>query len=296
MTRAAERLGIQQPPLSQQIKTLEAELEVQLFRRKPRGMELTEAGRALLEDARAVLAHVEHARATTRRTARGEQGRVVVGLTSSASIHPFVSRVIRAFRDASPMVSLALEEGGTVELVEALKDGRIDVAFVRSSFGAADGVSAMPLLDEEMVAALPTGHALAAKPGAAVPLASLATESFILYRRPVGPGLYDAIIAACHGAGFSPQIGAEAPRITSTLGLVAAGIGVSIVPESMQRLQLDGVAYRRLKESARLRAPLKLAHRRGEASAAVRRFVELVLRTAKGEASRPVPAGRRAAS
>src|ERR1700689_4286345 len=120
ITRAAERLGMQQPPLSQQIRGLERELDVQLLRRLPRGVELTEAGRALLADARAILAHIDHAFTTTRRTARGELGRLVVGFTSSTPFHPFVPRVIRAFREAYPLVSLALEEAGTGELIEAL--------------------------------------------------------------------------------------------------------------------------------------------------------------------------------
>ncbi len=106
ITRAAERLGMQQPPLSQQIQALERELGVQLFRRKPRGVELTNSGRALLADARAILTHIDHAFATTRRTARGEQGRIAIGFTSSAPFHPFVPRVIRAFREAYPLVSL----------------------------------------------------------------------------------------------------------------------------------------------------------------------------------------------
>src|SRR5277367_3631090 len=126
VTRAAERLGMQQPPLSQRIQALERELAVQLFRRKPRGVELTDAGRALLTDARAILAQVEHARATTRRTARGEQGRIAVGFTSSASFHPFVVRAIRSYRDAYPRVSFVLEEGGTVELAEALRQEQLD--------------------------------------------------------------------------------------------------------------------------------------------------------------------------
>src|SRR5882724_13334267 len=109
VTRAAERLGMQQPPLSQQIRALERELDVQLFRRKPRGVELTDAGRALLADARAILTHVDHAFAATRRTARGEQGRIAVGFTSSAPFHPFVPRVIRLFRDGFPLVSVAFE-------------------------------------------------------------------------------------------------------------------------------------------------------------------------------------------
>src|ERR1051326_3412099 len=108
VTRAAERLGIQQPPLSQQIRALEQELDVQLFRRKPRGVELTQAGEALLGEARAILQRVEHAAAAARRTARGEAGRIGLGFTSSASFHPFVLRIIRAFRDAHPLVTMSL--------------------------------------------------------------------------------------------------------------------------------------------------------------------------------------------
>src|SRR3954447_7758070 len=119
VTRAAERLGMQQPPLSQRIRALEQELGVVLFRREPRGVALTPAGHTLLTDARAILAQVEHAREATRRTARGEQGRITVGFTSSAAFHPFVPRVIRAFREAHPRVFLTLEEGGTTELIAA---------------------------------------------------------------------------------------------------------------------------------------------------------------------------------
>src|SRR5262250_2591835 len=106
ITRAAERLGMQQPPLSQQIRALERELDVQLFRRLPRGVELTDAGSAFLADARAILSHIDHALATTKRTARGEQGKISVGFTSSAPFHPFVPRIIRIYRDSFPMVSL----------------------------------------------------------------------------------------------------------------------------------------------------------------------------------------------
>src|SRR5712664_2644161 len=109
ITRAAARLGIQQPPLSQQIRALERELDVQLFRRKPRGVELTDSGRAFLDEARTILAQIDHAFATTRRTARGEEGRIVVGFTSSAPFVPFVPRVIRAFRESHRLVSLMLE-------------------------------------------------------------------------------------------------------------------------------------------------------------------------------------------
>src|SRR5262245_27167726 len=284
MTRAAERLGIQQPPLSMQIRALEQELDVQLFRRKPRGVELTDAGSALLERARAILDQVDRAFATTRRTARGEQGRVVVGFTSSAPFHPFVPRVIRAFREMSPLVSLVLEESGSSELVQGLNNEEIDAAFIRSPVADVVGLTVRPLLEEKMLVALPTGHALAGSGSnrtPPLPLSALANETFILYKRPGGPGLYDTIITACRGAGFSPRVGQEAPRIISTLNLVAAGLGVSLVPESLRRLQMDGVVYRRLADNAQLTAPLILACRRGENAASVQRFIDLVQSTAE---------------
>lgn len=279
VTRAAERLGIQQPPLSQQIQALERELDAQLFRRKPRGVELTPAGRALYDEARVILARADEAVAATKRAAQGEAGRIGLGFTSSASFHPFVPRAIRAFRDAHPLVALALEESGTTELVAALRSNQIDAAFVRSPVGESDDLFVRPLFDEAMVAALPSGHALSGASGD-LPLAALAGETFILYRRPVGPGLHDAIIAACDRAGFSPKIGQEAPRMLSTLSLVAAGLGVTVVPASMSRLEAEGVVYRAIDPSAQLTAPLNLAYRRDEISAAVRRFVALVQRNA----------------
>ena len=275
VTRAAERLGMQQPPLSQQIHALERELDVQLFRRKPRGVELTPAGRVLLDEARAILARTDEAIAATKRAAQGETGRIGIGFTSSASFHPFVPRAIRGFREAHPLVALALEESGTTELVAALRSHQIDAAFVRSPFGDSPDLTVRPLLEEPMVAALPSGHVLSTA-SEALPLAALAGETFILYRRPVGPGLHDAIIAACDRAGFSPRIGQEAPRMLSTLSLVAAGLGVTVVPASMSRLEAEGVAYRALDPLAQLTAPLNLAYRRDEISAAVRRFVGLV--------------------
>src|SRR5262245_4155653 len=278
VTRAAERLGMQQPPLSQQMRALERELDVQLFRRLPRGVALTDAGSALLADARAILSHIDHAFATTRRTARGEQGQVAVGFTSSAPFHPFVPRVIRAYRDAFPLVALTLEEAGTTELIDDLRNERIDAAFIRTAIANPEGLVVSTLLREAMVVALPRRHRLAG-PGGALPLRALAGETFIVYRRRNGPGLYDAILSACNAAGFSPRVGQEAPRIVSTLNLVAAGLGISLVPGSLQRMRMDGVVFRRLSGAAQPKAPLYLAARRGETSAAVRKFLELVRRS-----------------
>jgi DNA-binding transcriptional LysR family regulator len=267
--------------LSQQIRALEAELQVQLFRRKPRGVELTQAGEALFAEARAILQQVEHAVTAVRRTARGEAGRIGLGFTSSASFHPFVPQAIREYRETHPLVGLSLEESGTGELVAALLDERLDAAFVRSPVGPAEGIAVHSVLDEAMVAALPAGHALARRTNAMpLGLAELSAETFILYRRPLGPGLYDAIIAACQRAGYSPIIGQEAPRMLATLSLVAAGLGVTLVPQSMRRLRVHGVAYRPLDSASGLVAPLNLAYRRGESSEAARRFIALVRRAA----------------
>lgn len=287
ITRAAERLGIQQPPLSQQIKAIERELDVQLFRRKARGVELTDAGAAFLDDARATLAQIDRAFESTRRTARGEQGRMCVGVTSTSSLHPLVPRAIRAFSAACPKVSLTLEECLSNELLERLRNERTDVAFIRTAPANPEGLIIEPLVDEPMVAALPRGHALT-KTGrdTAIPLDRLAAETFILYGPP-GTGMYDTIIAACHAAGFNPRVGnlgastQQAPRIGSTLSLVAAGLGVTFVPASLQRMNIAGVAYRRVKAAAPPTARLSLASRRGDPSATVRQFVKLVRSTAR---------------
>ena len=130
ITRAAERLGIQQPPLSQQIKAIERELDVQLFRRKPRGVELTDAGRALLAEAKTILVSLDRALETTRRTARGEQGRLCVGIAPTAPFHSMVPRAIRAFREAFPLVRLTLEEGLSNEVIESIPFARSEKLYL----------------------------------------------------------------------------------------------------------------------------------------------------------------------
>lgn len=289
ITRAAERLGMQQPPLSQQIKAIERELDVQLFRRKARGVELTDAGAAFLDDARATLAQLDQAIETTRRTARGEQGRLCIGVTSTSSFHPLVARTIRAFSEARPKVSLTLEESLSNELLQGLRDERMDAAFIRTVPAGAEGVVIQPLLHEPMIAALPSAHPLANEPSnAAIPLRRLAAETFILYGPP-GTGMYDTIIAACHAAGFNPKVGnlgastQQGPRIGSTLSLVAAGLGITFVPASLQRMNIEGVAYRRVKATVPPIAKLSLASRRGDPSEVVKQFVALVRNAAKAE-------------
>ena len=276
VTRAAEKLHIQQPPLSQQIRALEREIDAVLFVRHPRGVSLTDAGRSFLTDAEAILAQAEHAKMRARRTARGEVGRIAVGFTTSAPFHPLVARAIREFRSSRPDVSFVLEETGSAELLAGLREERLDIAFIRSGLADPQGLAVHALLQEDMVAALPSRHRLVRRPR--LTLKDLAEEIFILYRRPDGRGLYDVIISACTEAGFSPHVGQEAPRIVSTLNLVAAGLGITIVPASLSRLPLEGVTYRPLTGRPAIKVPLNLACRSDERSAATLDFIELVRR------------------
>jgi DNA-binding transcriptional LysR family regulator len=279
ITRAAERLGIQQPPLSQQIRKLETMVGASLFRRLPRGVELTEAGRTFVEKARTILQDIDLAIEATRRNARGEEGRLAIGFTSSAAFHPLVTSAVRSFGEASPGVTLKLEESSTTDLIDALHSRLLDVAFVRSPVEQSSGLVISRIVDEEMLVALPDRHPLAAMGSGdrqPVPLSDLAGEDFILYRRPSGPGLYDGIIAACLTAGFSPRIRHEAPRLVSTLSLVAAGLGISIIPSSMARLETNGIAYLRLDPRTQLVAPLQLAYRDEQPGGALRLFIDIV--------------------
>ena len=282
ITRAAERLGMQQPPLSQRIKAIERELDVRLFHRKARGVELTDAGRAFLASARAVLANLDQAFETSRRTARGEQGEFCVGVVPTAPFHPFVPRAIRAFRDAYPRVALQLEEHFGGELIERVRSGQVDAAIVRTALADQAGLAVYRLLDEPMVVALPAAHPLARQGGreAALLLKDLEREPFILYR-PIGAGLPQLTMEACRAAGFSPHIGQEAPRVASALSLVAVGLGISLVPASARSMYMDGVAYRRLRGAVQPKTSLDLVSRRGDPSATVRHFVSLVRQAAK---------------
>ena len=289
ITRAAERLGIQQPPLSQQIKAIERELDVQLFHRQARGVKLTDAGLAFLDDARATLSQLDRAVEMVRRTARGEQGRLCVGVTSTSSFHPLVPRAVRAFNKLYRRVSLTLEESLSNELLDRVRSGSVDAAFIRTAPAASDGLSIVPLLDEPMVAALPRTHALATGSDP-IPLKKLAGDTFILYGPP-GTGMYDAIIAGCHTAGFNPSVGnlgastQQAPRIGSTLSLVAAGLGVTCVPVSLKRMNVEGVVYRPITAARPMIARLSLASRRGDLSAIVKQFVSVVRRVSTGKMS-----------
>ena len=278
ITRAAELLFIQQPPLTRLLQSLEQDFGVPLLQRLPRGVIPTEAGEVLLHEARAVLARAGQLSAAMQRAALGEQGRIRIGFTSSAALHTFVPALLRRYREIYPSVSTQLEESGSGELLAAVVAGQLDVAFVRMRVKDKPELVMEKVLEEPMWVAVPAGHRLAAQPAEQpLKLEDLSNEPFVLYRRRAGQGLYDAILAAYVRAGFSPHIVQEAPRLTSCLSLVGAGLGISIVPESMTRLGGDGVVFLPLAASTQLSAPLYLARRvDSHASSIINTFCQLV--------------------
>ncbi|MBB4230406.1 LysR family transcriptional regulator [Rhizobium mongolense] len=241
-TRAAGKLGIGQPPLSQQIRDLEAEIGAALFHRVPHGAELTAAGEAFFGEAKASLASAEKAKLAAQRANRGETGKLALGFTASSAFNPVVSATIRRFRAQWPEVRLSLTEMNTLALMEKLNRGELDATFMRPSLDDPPGVRLKRLDDEPMVVALPANHPLAKYER--LSLALLSNEPFILFPRLVGLSLFDDVVLACRKAGFELTVAQEAPQISSVVNLVAAELGVSIVPASIAQIRLDGVAYR----------------------------------------------------
>ena len=241
-TRAAAKLGIGQPPLSQQIRDLENEVGAALFHRVPHGAELTAAGEAFQVEAKLAVDAAEKAKLAAQRANRGEIGRLSLGFTASSAFNTIVTSTIREFRNRWPQVRLSLTEMNTNALTERLTRGEIDAAFIRPGLEDPRNVRLKRFDDEPMLIALPVHHPLAEKDR--VPVAALAHEPFILFPRMVGLSLYDDIAAACRDAGFELLVTQEAPQIPSVVNLVAANLGVSIVPASIAQIKLDGVTYR----------------------------------------------------
>ena len=271
--RAAERLHMAQPPLSQQIKQLEDELGVQLLARSTRRVELTPAGARYLERARAILAAIDTAGEETRLIRDGRMGRVAIGFTGSAT-YELLPRLSRTLRTELPELELDLRgELLTPSQVAGLVDGTLDVGFLRPPVQAPE-VEVHPLRSEPLVAVLPESHALAA--GKHVVLADLAEEPFITYPAGHRSVVHDAVLDACQAAGFTPRA-TEVAETSTLVSFVAAGLGVALVPESVQHLRITGAAYRPLDGSPPT-VELAVATRRGESSPAVREVLALVRR------------------
>lgn len=273
-TRAAARLGIGQPPLSLQIRDLEAEVGTALFHRLPHGAALTEAGQAFLEAVRPLPGQAAEAVQRALRAARGETGQLNLGFTGSVALHPLVPASIRAFRQQFPAVDLRVEEANSVLLMQGLLAQRLDVAILRPSQSDPPEMLVQRLIDEPLVAVLPATHA-AARGRGGLDLRLLQHDPFILTPRSVGISLHEGVLAACREAGFEPARGPQAPQITSVLTLVSAALGVALLPASARQLDMRGVAYRPLRGSS-VRVGLAVAHRRGPVSQMVLNFAEVV--------------------
>jgi DNA-binding transcriptional LysR family regulator len=279
--RAAERLHIAQPPLSRQIRDLEREVGTPLFDRVPRGVELTPAGRAFLPEARLTLAQAERAQRTAQRAARGEVGRLRVGFVEAATYSGILPDVLGFFRMHLPDIGISLLEMDPVEQAEAFRDGRIDLGILHSPPADADRwLRIEPVYTDALMAAIPAAHRFADR--SRVTLANLAGEPFVLFPRYAAPVLYDAIIARCRSAGFSPRIVQEAEGWHTLAGLVGAGVGVAFVPRSLTNFQRPGVVYRPVRAFG-VDMQMSAVWKRGEKSPVRDRFVT-ALRAVAGAA------------
>jgi DNA-binding transcriptional LysR family regulator len=215
----------------------------------------------LLAEAYAILESVGRAAARTVQAARGQTGRLSLGFTTSAVLHPLVPEIIRAFRGGYERVDLDLQEDAAAGLIEALVRHDIHAALMRIPVARPPELAFLELLHEELLVVLPAGHALIGRVGVeGVDLSDLALERFILVRRPGAPGIYQNLILACRAAGFEPLVVAEVPHMLTNINLVAAGVGISVVPASMREVNLRQVRYCRLKASPAITVPLTLAY------------------------------------
>ncbi len=276
--RAAERLGISQPPLSQQIQALEEEIGARLFERTNRRVELTDAGRLFLDESRQVLAQVDKAVLLARRAHLGELGELKIGFTSSAPFTSTIPSSIHAFRKAYPDVHLDLQEMSSRQVLKALLEESLQVGVIRP-LALPDAVHWVELFREPLVAVLRADHPLAAGSEDGLAIAALAEEPFVFFPRSYGTGLYDQVIALTRQAGFSPRIAQEASEAMTIIGLVSVGLGVSILPASFRRTRVDGVVYRTLSDPEATTA-VWLVRRQNEGSPLALSFIDLVTREA----------------
>ncbi|BAY92660.1 MULTISPECIES: LysR family transcriptional regulator [unclassified Tolypothrix] len=246
-SKAAERLHIAQPPLSQQIQQLEAELGVELFHRKTkRQVQLTEAGKVFLQEAYGLLLQLETAIALTQRIGRGQTGQLRIGFTSLV-IYELLPSILRQFREQFPEVELVLRELTTSQQEQALRDSLIHVGFAHPPLED-EKLSYQSIHQQTLVVALPSNHSLAQTEH--IQVQELEDEPLIMFPRYLAPGLYDLIMSLFRQRNIKPQVTQEAVQMQTIIGLVSAGMGVAITPSVLQNLQRSGVIYRPLLEAA----------------------------------------------
>lgn len=268
--RAAERLHMAQPPLSQQIKKLEEEIGVQLLARTKRKVELTPAGRLFLDEARLTLQQAKRAQRIAQEAEQGVRGRLRVGFVTSAC-YSILPVLVRRFRKDNPLIDLELMEMTPSRQIEAMDEGTIDVGILRPPIESCS-LSVKTLMEEPLVVALPIDHRKADQK--AISLQTLSEDAFVLFPRHHGPGIFDVIMKACHDAGFTPQVSYSPNEMQTILAYVAAGLGVSLVPQSLSGFHQHSIVYRPLRGS-RIRLELALISRREEANPILDLFCEL---------------------
>ena len=277
--RAAERVHIEQSPLSQQIRNLEQELGVELLTRTHRRVALTHAGQVFLADAQAILARANAGVERARRAARGSIGALSIGYLTSMT-NSFFTSVVRDFQRQFPSVALSFGDMVPSAILEAVANRTVDVGFLRGVFPT-DGLAVEALSPEPLIVALPKNHRLTRKKK--LTAEDLANESFVMVPDEGAMGYNDVVRAYCRESGFSPQLCAEGNQMQSVVWLVHLGLGLSLVPASLQGLHRDNVVYRELENPPSITA--KLVYRRNDASPVLRNFVDLVL-TAVARATR----------
>lgn len=281
-SEAAKRLGIKQPPLSQRIQALEEllstdqkTLAVKLFDRSKRPIELTEAGQAFLIEAQQALIHLERAVSHARQASQGEIGRLIIGMNNSIA-NTILPEIVQEFQQRFPKVELELHEVTIQQEIQMLKNHQLDVIFQRSpSFEQNDpALSFQPILEEYFIVALPTTHALADQ--TKISLTALADDAIILPSLDVLP-FYEKVVTLCREAGFEPKINqtATVTGVVTLLSLVAAGIGVSILPNHVQTLHREGVVYRSLQNAA-LNRQIAVVWRQEDSSIVLRQFLKVI--------------------
>ncbi|MCW5603628.1 MAG: LysR family transcriptional regulator [Burkholderiales bacterium] len=287
-TRAAEQLAIAQPPLSHQIRALEIELGLPLFHRTKRKVELSAAGEAFIERARRVLSDVEEMKRASQRIYRGEVGRIVIGFLSSIAFDYF-PLAMRAFRSRYPDVEIELRELKQLPLLHALKNESVDLAFIRNFFDDPK-IESHVVLHEHFLAVLPVGHPLARY--RSISPERLKTEPFVTVMKRGTPSVYGHTLSICQAAGFHPRVVQEANDIQACVGLVSAGMGIAIVPDSISHLSIPGVTYRKLR-GVHDQMEIVIAWRRNDRNSVVQRFVEVALTTENPPATPDPSASRR---
>jgi DNA-binding transcriptional LysR family regulator len=273
-SRAADRLHIAQPPLSRQIRQLEEELGAELLDRTSRPLRLTPAGRFFFEQTVQLLARVREVSHATQRIAQGQRAWFGIGFVPS-TLYGMMPDVIRRFRAANPDVEVGLFELTTLQQAEALKAGRIDVGLGRLTLDD-PALGAETVLVEPLVAALRTGHALLKRPQ--LSLALLARDSLVLYPARPRPSFADHVLQIFRVRGLTPTVAMEANELQTAIGMVAAGIGVALVPQSVKRLHRDDVDYRPLAE-ADATSPVIMNFRSEDESPLLAQFRGLVMRS-----------------